>query len=254
MGNSESTPQEEESCAANQPYNPKLVGTVKKDYKRHLILCSGQMDWTGKPEKESGTFINSLTKELKSRNLPDGEPGTLFTLCSEPNRSDKGVDIIVYPEGVYSNEEVLSEKGVRYFQVTEADLPSFVDHILKDEAPPNIHKEKVTWEHVVLVCTHGTRDKRCGRIGPQVVDQLTGMLSERNISSDKVAILGSSHLGGHKYAAVVVVYPEGDWYGQMTAKNASDLMDAYLQCKSLYPPGFRGKMGESIQQSKERVK
>lgn len=35
---------------------------------------------------------------------------------------------------------------------------------------------------------------------------------------------------------------EGDWYGQMTSKNAEALIDSYLNCKKIYPPAFRGKM------------
>eukprot|EP01117_Protostelium_nocturnum_P004573 TRINITY_DN1648_c0_g1_i4.p1 TRINITY_DN1648_c0_g1~~TRINITY_DN1648_c0_g1_i4.p1 ORF type:complete len:264 (+),score=69.67 TRINITY_DN1648_c0_g1_i4:213-1004(+) len=255
MGNTDSTPvDKEETCECGKPieescqfegkYNAKLVGTMKKDYNRHFIICSGSMDWEQpKPEKTPGTFANDFMKAIKNLNIPEDKPSPLFTLCSEPNTTEEGTDVVVYPE------------GIKYIGLKASDLELFVKKQVEEGVVcTELKSEPVTWGHLVLVCTHGTRDKRCGRIGPQVVDQLKKMLDEKGLTEGKdVAVRGSSHLGGHKYAAVVVVYPEGDWYGQMTAKNANDLLDAYTKHKVIYAPGFRGKMGESMDQSKARV-
>ena len=40
----------------------------------------------------------------------------------------------------------------------------------------------------MLVCTHGKRDNRCGRIGPQVMNKLREVLKARGIAEEDVAI------------------------------------------------------------------
>jgi hypothetical protein len=41
-----------------------------------------------------------------------------------------------------------------------------------DCAPPH-------WKKLALVCTHGSRDKRCGRAGPIVIAELNRLLAEQ---------------------------------------------------------------------------
>jgi hypothetical protein len=71
------------------------------------------------------------------------------------------------------------------------------------------------------------------------MEKLEQILAAKNVGPDQIAVRGSSHLGGHKYAGVVTVYPDGDWYGMLTGRNAEELVDAYLQNKRL-EPNFRG--------------
>jgi hypothetical protein len=62
-------------------------------------------------------------------------------------------------------------------------------------------------------------------------------LSSRSIAD--VAVAGSSHIGGHKFAGVLVVYPEGDWYGLITKRNVSELLDNVMN-GTRYLKGWRG--------------
>lgn len=36
-------------------------------------------------------------------------------------------------------------------------------------------------------------------------------LEARGIKGDQIALRGSSHFGGHKWAGVLIIYPQGDW-------------------------------------------
>lgn len=56
----------------------------------------------------------------------------------------------------------------------------------------------VIWRKLILVCVHNSRDKRCGRAGPQVIDELNEQLLSRSIVD--ITVAGSSHIGGHKFA------------------------------------------------------
>lgn len=37
-------------------------------------------------------------------------------------------------------------------------------------------------------------------------------LASRGVGEDQVALRGASHFGGHRYAGVLIIYPQGDWY------------------------------------------
>ena len=41
------------------------------------------------------------------------------------------------------------------------------------------------------------------------------------------------YVGGHKFAGIVLVYPQGDWYGLITKKNTEDLLDCIINNKKL---------------------
>lgn len=100
----------------------------------------------------------------------------------------------------------------------------------------SIKHNPTCWKTVILVCVHGSRDNRCGRAGPQVIEELNNQLLQRSISKESITVAGCSHIGGHKYAGVLVVYPEGDWYGMISKRNVSDLLEhiaagkKYLKC------------------------
>ena len=40
----------------------------------------------------------------------------------------------------------------------------------------------------------------------------------------RVAVRGSSHIGGHKYAGTLIVYPAAQWYGRVTSRTAAELL------------------------------
>lgn len=104
--------------------------------------------------------------------------------------------------------------------------------------------ENAAWKRLVLVCTHEERDKRCGRIGPQVVKKLRTVLAEKKVPESDVTVSCSSHIGGHKYAGTLIVYPEGHWYGQMSERNAEELVDVYLSADpvTVLARNWRGRM------------
>lgn len=73
---------------------------------------------------------------------------------------------------------------------------------------------------LVLVCAHGKRDPCCARNGPPVYDELRrGPLGH--------AVWQSSHLGGHRFAANVVLLPEGLMFGRVSPASASALVERY---------------------------
>lgn len=66
---------------------------------------------------------------------------------------------------------------------------------------------------LVLVCGHGSRDACCAREGTAVFGALEGRLAAE-------ALWISSHLGGHRFAANVLVLPDGIQLGRVGAGEA----------------------------------
>ena len=65
-----------------------------------------------------------------------------------------------------------------------------------------------------LVCTHGRRDRCCARLGGPLYDALGACL-------DTDALWQSSHQGGHRFAANLLVLPYGVQLGRVAPADAS---------------------------------
>lgn len=86
-------------------------------------------------------------------------------------------------------------------------------------------------EPVLLVCTHGRHDTCCAVRGRPVAEALT----QRH--GDKV--WECSHVGGDRFAASVVVLPDGTYYGGLDGANACDVVDRHL-AGTVTPEHLRG--------------
>ena len=84
-----------------------------------------------------------------------------------------------------------------------------------------------------LVCTHGRRDACCGRYG--------GALA-RSLASGGYPVWETTHVGGHRFAANLVILPHGLYYGPVTADVAAAAIDAYRRGIVL-TSRFRGRAG-----------
>eukprot|EP00903_Cladosiphon_okamuranus_P008464 g8132.t1 len=217
-------------------------------YERHIIICSGHQDWPKVVEAEESSLAESLfnlclgaglifTKKVALAAKKAGAPKTRqvkISACAEPSRGPEGTtDVIVYPEGlIYS---------------LSRDDTSSLEHFLKVQlmegrVATQLHPVPVAYKKMVLVCTHMSRDKRCGRAGPQVIGEMTKALEARGVAPDEIAVRGSSHFGGHKYAGVLIIYPQGDWFGLVSKKNAAAIVDKCVLGTEGMKSNWRGNM------------
>ncbi len=106
---------------------------------------------------------------------------------------------------------VRAEPGVEESRRIElADLDDLSAETLLERGEP-------TGGSLVLVCAHGSRDRCCSLRGTAVF----GVLA-RNLGEEELWI--SSHLGGHRFAANVVVLPAGLQFGRVTPQEAPYLV------------------------------
>jgi len=94
---------------------------------------------------------------------------------------------------------------------------------------------------LLLVCVHGRRDTCCARLGIPVFDALAP-------HGDPECLWQSSHQGGHRFAANVLVLPWGVQLGRVTPRDAARVvalledgripLDLY-RGRALYPPAVQ---------------
>jgi hypothetical protein len=77
---------------------------------------------------------------------------------------------------------------------------------------------------LVLVCGHGSRDRCCALRGTAVFGALSGTLAEEQLWV-------SSHQGGHRFAANVLVLPAGLQFGRVSGEEAPALVGRALAGK-----------------------
>jgi hypothetical protein len=114
--------------------------------------------------------------------------------------------------------------GVRRFELSELDQLAVLD--LDAAGEP-------TSGSLVLVCGHGTRDQCCALRGTAVYGALASA-----VGVDELWI--SSHQGGHRFAANVVVLPQGVQLGRVSVEAAARVVGEALDGR-VPSSGYRGR-------------
>ena len=77
-------------------------------------------------------------------------------------------------------------------------------------------------EHpLLLVCTHGVRDRCCAKYGQELCRALGG-------SAPDGWVWQASHVGGDRFAGNLVALPEGLYFGRVGRAEAPRVLEAYL--------------------------
>jgi hypothetical protein len=88
---------------------------------------------------------------------------------------------------------------------------------------------------VLLVCTHGRRSVCCARLG--------GPLAQALAARYPAEVWETTHVGGHRFAANLVILPHGLYYGPVGADGALAAIDAYGRGEVL-AARYRGRAGQ----------
>jgi (2Fe-2S) ferredoxin len=237
-----------------------MIGSVKP-YDRHVIICAPSDAWESDISKHADAFPYSLIRFLeagKQKEPRDDEKKVVGGKMDSTEKEDQGgkvgqegkegqegqegreskckvkltalheptthsaaqahlCSVLVYPDNLLFR---LAEPQLEAFSGLLLQPHPLSQHTLQQAgyecAPP-------PWKRLALVCTHGSRDKRCGVMGPQVMGELNRLLAEQGVRD--MAVRASSHIGGHEFAGTMIVYPEGQWYGRVTKDTAGELLE-----------------------------
>jgi len=87
-------------------------------------------------------------------------------------------------------------------------------------------------EPLFLVCTNGERDRCCARAGLPVYRALAQAVGG--------AAWQCTHVGGHRYAANVLCFPHGVYYGYVGTEDVGPLVETYRRGRVILP-NYRGR-------------
>lgn len=90
----------------------------------------------------------------------------------------------------------------------------------------------VTRDPLWLICTHGRRDKCCAKFGYTLYKSLRAARGD--------AIWQSSHVGGDRFAANLVAFPHGLFYGHVDNDGGAAIIREYEQ-QRVALDGYRGR-------------
>ena len=224
----------------------KIKGTIKEKHDK-------KKDKDSKEKEKSKLLISAVEYSFTEEELKNTHPNKRMSI-----REGGGFLEDVEEDGNHKNSSLQNDVGLHvrmpfhdigfiYPEGVMIELPPPHDHkackefreelLQKDLNHDFLEKIKVgngslPWSKVILVCNHMSRDKRCGRAGPLAITALKTTLNSRSDVStsgkDSIRVFGCSHIGGHKYAATLAIYPKGDWIGKVTKKNAKHVIDCAI--------------------------
>ncbi|KAL4921828.1 Sucrase/ferredoxin-like-domain-containing protein [Aspergillus aurantiobrunneus] len=239
-------------CTINFPSKVKvdtsrpLYGQIKQ-FHTHVLVATGKSDWKERVENEHGSLMEAFDNSSGSkhgrvmisasnlRSPDDEEPGNGTTILLLP--SFTFVDA-VNPRDV---TEVIDRfvdtplsKGVS--QTTISSLPG-----------SRLKHRPCEYDYVVLLCSHKRRDARCGITAPLIKRELERHLRPLGLYRDAddqrpggVGIFFVSHVGGHKFAANVLVYRKKEqqmiWLARVRPEHCEGVVNyTLLQGKVVHP-------------------
>lgn len=212
-------------------------------YDRHVFLAfQSPSTWPSHVEKLPlpSKFSQALKKykdELKRK--------TKFAVIE--GGTDTGIedgDVLIFPE------------MIKFKNLSEDGVDEFVKKVLVNESSLE-SAEKLNGFHV-FVCTHASRDKRCGVCGPILVKKLKEEIE--NGFKDAVFVSPCSHIGGHKYAGNVIIFgPNADgkvmghWYGYVTPEDVPVLLEQHIGKGEVVERLWRGEVCQPQEEKKQEL-
>lgn len=141
--------------------------------------------------------------------------------------------------------------------VSQADIRELIDSFIDIPQSPsgtttspkntNLPSRPSPHDYIVLLCSHKRRDARCGITAPLIKKELERHLRPRALYRDVddersggVGIYFVSHVGGHKFAANVLVYRRSEqqmiWLARVRPEHCEGIVKyTILQGKVVHP-------------------
>lgn len=277
-------------------------------YAEQLLLCTGKEDWKSKTEdEEDAVLLRQLRKYLvRGGKYVDPYHNVLLTSSSFPSVQQTSTDPISRTQNQASTEDsTMSAFLLPSFQFVPSipSDPAAVEAFIKAFVlPAKLHKSydalsqeqqnlllreperqrqftgtRTVDEILVLICGHGGRDERCGKLGPILRDEFEEKLQRQNIRilrgmPDSVSEEGAeqshvrsaptarvgliSHIGGHRWAGNVIIYippkftsnalaGKGIWYGRVAPEHVEGLVEKTIIDGKVIKDLFRGGIDRS---------
>lgn len=227
-----------------------LFGSTKP-YGLHAVVPTNKADWEHDALGTSGTLAHAVGKWSKDASFSGlGESAVIkVTVSSLPSlqvytnpdhAEEKAGDVLLLPFFVWARN------------VTIANAPSVLDRVVEDliryrdegketlpvtSYPefPDVTIEADVNQAYAFLCSHRTRDKRCGVTAPIMKKEMEYHLRDLDLYRDAsdtrpggVQVAYVNHIGGHKFAANVIIYLKSGhniWLARCNPRNCVPIID-----------------------------
>jgi hypothetical protein len=194
------------STAAGEP----LAGTASRV--RHWLLVEYDGYWPYDPV-DAAAFAGRVGERLRA--ALDAVPQSRLLLVKHPRRTERGAGFRIVVGGT-------SERGGRFARLALDRLDELADLDLAGLLRGDAADGEPLDHPLLLVCTHGKRDRCCARYGQRLCEAL-----QRHAPPGWA--WQSSHVGGDRFAGNVVALPEGLYYGRVAPDDVPTLLAAYRE-------------------------
>ncbi|KAH3663816.1 hypothetical protein OGAPHI_005219 [Ogataea philodendri] len=220
----------------------------------HVLVSSGKTDWQRDPFDAPGTILEHVSKTIKGPIARDFKFDTMLSTTSlalneqefAAYSNQEKCDVLLMPYFVWirgitkENCEAVFKEVIGSFLSGKAIAAEFRGcAITKDES-----------KSFVLLCSHRTRDKKCGITAPIMKKEFDSQLRDLELYRDPgddrpggVQVVFVNHVGGHKYAANVLIYNHGGeavWFARCTPLNVKPILDETVLQGKVFPALVRG--------------
>lgn len=219
----------------------------------HFLVSTGKTDWAHDAFDEKGTILPLIRQQWEKlgRSVNGNVTNEPLNIADPDCIALKKLDVLLLPwfvwikgitEGnikqVFLNiKAVLNDKS----EGTKGKQAEAL--ISKLESIDGISTYKDPNSSYILLCSHRTRDKRCGVTAPIMKKEFDSQLRDIDLYRDSgddrpngVHVTFVNHVGGHKFAANVMVYNkhgEFIWYARCTPLNVKFIInETVLQHKA----------------------
>ncbi|GKZ39632.1 hypothetical protein AbraIFM66950_000793, partial [Aspergillus brasiliensis] len=229
-----------------------LFGNIN-GWSTHVLVATGKSDWVRDVADEEGSVMEAIEKgglvpsngklKLSASNMPVPDEYHYHEAGKQPTT------VLLLPRFTIVDHVTpqLAPDLIKYF-VNRS--PTTTTPLVGDEQQPSIEEQEQQEETitdiesltslrsrpsphsaVILLCSHRTRDARCGQSAPLLRKEFERHLRHLGLYRDMdderpggVGIYFINHVGGHKYAANVIIYRRRDfeWYKKTGEEGAED--------------------------------
>ncbi|KAH7546950.1 hypothetical protein FEM48_Zijuj01G0255400 [Ziziphus jujuba var. spinosa] len=227
----------------------QLAGTVEY-YERHVFLCyKNPYNWPSRIEAAEFDRLPRLLSAAMMARKGDMKKETRLTICEGHDGTEtSNGDVLIFPD------------MVRYRRLTHFDVDTFAEEVLVKDGEWLPGTPETLKGSYVFVCSHGSRDRRCGVCGPALVTRFRNEIESYGLQG-KISVSPCSHIGGHKYAGNVIIFGSninggvtGHWYGYVSPDDVPALLELHIGNGEIVDRLWRGQMGLSEEEQKDSQK
>ncbi|KAF2153948.1 hypothetical protein K461DRAFT_277012 [Myriangium duriaei CBS 260.36] len=200
----------------------KMYGFVDA-WSTHLIVATGKADWVRDVADEKGSVMEAV--ENCKGQPTNGKMKLSASNMPMPNHAtdhSEGTTVLLLPAFTYVDN------------VTPTSVPDLLSSVVSnsptnitplspipvsypDPLPSDLRLRACNHTALILLCSQGTRDARCGQSAPLLKRELERHLRPLGLYRDLddnrpggVGIYFISHVGGHKFSANMLIYRRAD--------------------------------------------